>query len=321
MRGPVVLSFALELLLLLLLVTEQSWPLLAIVNGCYSCLYWTIQRVLFLAGGTADNSGRRFGNFQIFVLLVLKIGILIGGYLLEKHGLPAVCVLSVVTAVLAVMMFFRVSAGLNFPIALQEQPTLYPAAILSFKDKYNSRLIFGLDGVFLYLESYFWVISLFIITGESFVRLGGVVIALALVLALAFYLIKNSIDSLNVQMVYVAGVVLYIFSWFFRGALEVWEMLDNTTLEVCAVLAIAFATAFFRLAFNKRFFDLAARTSYHNYIFVKSYYSQIVLGAAFILFGTLVGEGNYHVILQNCYFGAGILAAVYFFYRNGTARL
>jgi hypothetical protein len=48
-------------------------------------------------------------------------------------------------------------------------------AVFRFKDTVHSRWVFVIDGVFLYLESYFWVISLFIIVRESFLRLSLVV--------------------------------------------------------------------------------------------------------------------------------------------------
>ena len=83
---PIILSFFLEACLLAMLLLGNPLSMIALVNGGYSCLFWTIQRILFLAGGSSKDSGRRFGNFQIYVLLVLKTGILVGGLLLENIG-------------------------------------------------------------------------------------------------------------------------------------------------------------------------------------------------------------------------------------------
>ena len=36
-----------------------------------------------------------------------------------------------------------------------------------YKDRFNSKSVFAVDGIFLYLESYFWMISLFLIVRHT----------------------------------------------------------------------------------------------------------------------------------------------------------
>ncbi|MGB3209744.1 MAG: hypothetical protein WBB19_03470 [Desulforhopalus sp.] len=310
---PVLISFFLEACLLILLLSGVSLPLVALANGSYSCLFWTIQRVLFLAGGTSKDSGRRFGNFQIYVLIVLKAGVFVGSLLLENIGVGTVCLLSLVVGIAGMAVFWRYGRELQFPIAMQNQSPLSLRNVIGFSDRNNSRLVFAIDGIFLYLESYFWLITLFLVVGESFVRLGVLVIALAIILGLIFYLIKNRIDRIAGQKVYVIAVILYMVSWGLRGTLS--EVAD-LTLQLCLLLAVAFSTSLFRLAFNKRFFDLALRGTLYQYLFIKSYLSQLFMAVGFGLIGWwTAGGGAVSAVLNSCYWFAGFAAGLYLLYR------
>lgn len=309
---PIIGSFVLEGVLLFLILSNVSPLYVALVNGGYSCLYWTIQRVYFLAGGTAQDSGRRFGNFQIYVLIVLKIGIFTGSLLLENVGLWAVSVVTLCLGGGGVLLFYQRREELSFPVGLINQNPLRVSEILKFRDRYRSKLIFILDGVFLYLESYFWVLSLFLIVGENFVRLGGLFIFLALFLGVVFYSIKNRIDRLDNQKVFLVAVVLYMVSWMMRGSLS--ETM-GISLQLSLLLCIAFCASFFRLAFNKRFFDIARETSMYHYLFVKSYYSQIFLGIVFLGMGLLASQHyDIRIFLTWSYWLSGLLAVTYFLY-------
>lgn len=309
---PIVLSFFLESLLLWAITGGFSLHLTALINGGYSGMYWTIQRVFFLAGGTGRDSGKRFGNFQIYVLVVLKIGVLFGSLLLEHTGIVSVFLITLFLGSCGVLMFYLKRTELEFPLDLQEQQAMKFSEIVRFKDQYRSTFIFIIDGVFLYIESYFWVISLYLVVGESFVRLGGLVIVLAVLLGIIFYLLKNSIDSLNVQKIFVAAVFLYILSWIMRGTFS--NSMD-LSWQLSLLLCIGFCTSFFRLAFNKRFFDIAKRTTRYNYIFLKSYYSQLFLGVSFFQFGFLADiVQNPADFLSYSYWLSALLATAYFLY-------
>jgi len=311
---PLLISFVLEICLLALLVVGAPLWLVGIINGAYNCLYWTLQRILFLSGGTEENSGKRFGDFQIYILIVLKMGILCGSLLLENVGIVSVCMLSVAIACTGCIFFIKQRAHLNFPQSLVLQQPVNVMELLRFKDNCRSRQVFIFDGVFLYLESYFWVISLFLMVGESFVRLGGLVILLALILGVIFYVIKNMIDNIDKQKVYRVGVILYMLSWGFRGLFNT-EL--SSILQVAMLLVIAFCTSFFRLTFNKRFFDLAKRSGENRYIFVKSHYSQFFIAVVFAIFGCCVINFDDNVgFLQTIYFGAAGCSIFYLLYRS-----
>lgn len=267
----IVWSFCSEFLLLSLFffAKEPSFVLWAgLANGVFNCNFWTIQRLLFVKLINPENSGRNYGNSQIFVLIVLKAGILAGGFFLEQWGLMTVFLASGVIVLLSAAIF--ASRGMAAPLAetVKRTQPLTLSAILRFKDPCYSRPVFVVDGVFLYLESYFWVISLFFIVRESFLRLGLVVIMLAVVFGVLFLFIKNSIDSLPNQKVYAAAVSLYALSWVLRGL----PGENHGSLTMLWLLAlITVCTSVFRLSFNKRFFDNARRASAHEYIFVMLY--------------------------------------------------
>lgn len=309
---PLILSFVLESCLLALLAFGAPLWLVGVINGAYSCLYWTLQRVLFLAGGTEKNSGKRFGNFQIYILIMLKAGVFCGSLLLENSGIAVVCLLSFGIACLGGLYFFNRRHELNFPASLISQNPLGIRGLLGYKDQSRSRLVFSFDGVFLYLESYFWVISLFLMVGESFIKLGGVVILLALTLGLIFFFIKNRIDTIDKQVMYRVGVVFYMLSWTLRAFFAV--DLSQVT-QVMLLLVIAFCTSFFRLTFNKRFFDFAKRSGENRYLFVKSHYSQVFIALFFVVLGYCVaGFDDGTVFLQTLYLGAAACSVMYLLY-------
>ncbi len=309
---PILLSFFFEGLLLWAILGGLSIQVIALINGGYSCLYWTIQRIFFLAGGTGNDSGKRFGNFQIYVLVVLKMGIFFGSLILEHTGIWAVSLITLFLCTAGIVLFYQKRTELGLPLDLQEQKAMNLSEIVLFKDKYRSKTIFIVDGVFLYLESYFWVISLYLVVGENFVRLGGLVIVLAVMLGVIFYWLKNSIDRLDIQKIFIVAVFLYILSWMMRAALS--ETLGLSWL-FSQLLCIAFCTSFFRLALNKRFFDIARKTTGFNYLFLKSYYSQLFLGGGFFILGFLADNfKNPGDFLICSYWLSALLATTYFLY-------
>ncbi|WP_432472140.1 hypothetical protein [Amphritea sp. HPY] len=302
-------SFVVEILLVAaLLFSDESLLLLcaALLNGAYNCFYWTTQRVLFSTmtaepvhhttnqsftdqQNPADHqTGRNFGNFQIVVVVLLKLGIIISAFLLEAGYEFQLWFLSTVISVSAMLWFLRADSLSAFsainpslaepaPSETDEQsPTGLKQAshrsIFSFKDEHNSAVVFYLDGVFLFLESYFWVISLYYITQENVKQLGLIVVTLTIFLSVIFYLLKNRIDGMDRNKVYITAVVFYALSWLLRSALDT-EL--PTYWIYPAILVIAFLTTFFRLSFNKRFFDNARQQSPLQYLLAKSYLSQM----------------------------------------------
>jgi predicted MFS family arabinose efflux permease len=92
-RSIIAISFIIEIILVGLLAFDFSMPYLAglaLLNGAYNCFYWSTQRALFSDITTEHNTGKTFGNFQILVVVLLKLGILLGGYLLDTHGIGVI---------------------------------------------------------------------------------------------------------------------------------------------------------------------------------------------------------------------------------------
>lgn len=311
---PIICSFLLEGGLLALLLGGAPMPVVALVNGGYSCLYWTIQRVLFFASGSSEDSGRRFGNFQIYVFIVLKVGVFFGSLLLENVGIWAIALLTLVVGGIGIRLLTGNVAGLDFPLALQQQKVTTFSDIARFRDSCNSCLVFALDGIFLYLESYFWLITLFLVVGENFFRLGLLIIVLAFGLSIIFYLLKNRIDRMDGNRLYTSAVVLYIASWGLRASFD--SELDYS-LQISMLLLISFCTSFFRLTFNKRFFDIAEQSLHYHYLFMKSYYSQFFLALGFSFVGVyiVVTEIVTDSMLEGSYWAGAIIAGLYFCYR------
>ena len=328
------ISFALEVALVGFAAAGSSLELpaalflagLALFNGIYNCFFWTTQRALFLQRATPSSSGKQYGNLQIVVTIALKVGILTGGLLLEYKGMLAVLGMSACLSLLISLWFYR-SEKQQLLEASVEHISLHEA--LKFRDRYGSRWVFLIDGLFLFLESHFWTLSLFILSREDFTRFGLTVIALAVGFAILFYLAKNTIDRLAGVQLFRWAVMLYAAGWIMRPLLG-----SDASVTTTAVLLIivTFCTSFFRLVFNKRFFDIAAESSGQRYLLIKSYYTQFAVALIFSAVAvvlTLAGSttsnktnlaAHWHsdpsLPLNSLYILAGICSLIYLFYRS-----
>jgi hypothetical protein len=259
-------SFILETLLFTTVLFIEALPLtaslslVALLNGAYLCFYWTSQRTLFTQleneqeNGTA--TGNNFGNFQIVVMVLLKVGILLSAFLLEQGFGIVLLTLSIIVALIGLLYLptqvqteniARLNAN-NHDISL-DKPT---------------RAVFYVDGLFLYLESYFWLLSLYLIAQQDIMQLGFLVVGLTLLLAGLFWLIKGRIDAFPANTIFQLAIIGYVISWLLRGFIglgaETGADLTPASVEINypIILLIAFLTSFFRLSFNKRFFDHAS---------------------------------------------------------------
>lgn len=281
----VVVSLWLEIALLALLPVlhgQTPWlMLLATVNGLYTCFFWTTQRVMFLSMTSGSATGRHYGNFQIFVSVFLKLGMLAGALLLQRDSLLWLILLSVLVVVAGSIYFFGPGAC-HKPVARVAPVTLREK--LRFNDELGSRSMFVTDGLFLFLESHFWVYTLFRISGQDFTRLGLLVITLAVLFAVLFVLLKNSIDKLTDgraagRWLWLTAVGLYAISWLLRSGVE---QVGNHTHLALLLLVITFCTSYFRLLLNQRFFSNAATGNARHYLIIKSIYTQFFVGVFFL---------------------------------------
>jgi MFS family permease len=317
LRYLILLSFLSEFVLLSLFFLEKDMSFILLsgfFNGVFNCNFWIVQRLLFIDTITPQNSGKKFGNFQIFVLIVLKAGIFAGGIMLEKSGYLSVYIFSAAIVMAAALFFWQRGIELTLDTKIITARPLNLKFVTGYKDRFNSRFVFAVDGIFLYLESYFWIISLFLIVRQSYWKLGVLVIFLMVVFGAIFVMIKNSIDLLPGNKMYTTAVVLYSVSWILRAVLS--DRLNTVSLFLLLAV-ITFCTSIFRLAFNKRFFDLAKSATAHEYIFVKSYFSQFFLAvlalAGFLLLPVLM-PGNVVEQLSRVYLAAALISFVYLFY-------
>lgn len=286
---------------------------IGICNGVYNAFFWTTQRTLFLQQLGRNNAGRQYGNFQIFVTLFLKAGILLGGFLLETGGF--IWLLALSAGVSGASALYLASSTRASHSLVEEPLSVNLRNSLSYKDNRGSRLTFAIDGIFLYLESHFWTLSLFLFVDRDFTKLGFVVVLLTVAFAIIFFFIKNTIDRLPVVRLYRAAVVLYALSWLLRFTLN--DDSQGAAL-LTTLVVITFFSTFFRLAFNKRFFDVAQREGAVNYLLLKSYSSQWGLGVIFLLLGMslFTWPGDTQFVLQASYLCAAVLSLFYFLYED-----
>ncbi len=314
----ILISLLLELLLLwnvqVLGMSFNVLLLLGVSYGAYNSFFWTTQRALFFERVDSSNSGRSYGNLQIYVGFLLQIGIVVGGVLLEKAGFGYVVLVSAALGLTGLAVFHFYQPGT--PEAIAGFMPVSLGEFFSFRDGDSSKLIFIVDGVYLFLESFFWVISLFLLAHESFATLGLLVLSLAVIFGVLFYLLKNVIDRLGRRRIYRFAVVLYAISWVMRALVD-----DEWSLVVLFVslVLITFCTSFFRLAMNKRFYDLAKDTLNHQYLIMKSYYSQISIAVVFTAFGWFIlGRPHSEDLLIMVYWFAAAGSLIFLLY--GAAR-
>jgi len=313
----IALTFVLELGLIasLSLLGEAIWTLLplAVCNGLYNAFFWTTQRTLFISVTEQNKTGQQYGNFQIFVTVFLKIGLLAGGLLLDAGGINWLILLSAIVGLASSLWFYRqIKQTTNNQSLDNFQPTNLVQS-LRYDDPQHARRIFIIDGLFLYLESHFWTLSLFLLVKQDYSNLGITVVVMALVFSVLFYAIKNIIDKYSGAAVYSVAVVLYAASWAVRAVID-----PDTPKQwiLVALVLITFCSSFFRLAFNKRFFDIAMRGSQTRYLLIKSYVSQFVLGLVYVTLAALLFVWPQAVSFTTVYIAAAIIALLYAGYGN-----
>jgi len=283
--------------------------LLGLATGFYNCLFWMTQRTLFLELITNQDTGRQYGNFQIFVGIFLKGGIFVGGVLLEHFGFEWIFVLTVAAVILISIILKRLEFHSYTPATAS--PVSFDQ-LRRFRDEHRSKTIFYIDGLFLFLESHFWTVSLFMLTNQDFARLGIIVIGLALVFAVAFFIAKNTSDSYTGSKVYRVATVLYSISWLLRAAADGDQSLQTLFL---LLLLITFFSSFFRLSFNKRFYDVAMANQPRSYLIIKSYYTQCCVAIIFFGIATAAAIINNDAITLPLIYGiSALISLIYLFY-------
>lgn len=313
----IALTFAIELILIILLSTLGNSALslipLAIINGVYNAFFWTTQRTLFIRITSHNNTGRQYGNFQIFVTVFLKIGLLAGGLLLDAGGIKWLILLSATVGLASSLWFYHVVA--DTPLDQFEHIDLSQS--LRYDDAQHSRRIFVIDGLFLYLESHFWTLSLFLLVKQDYSRLGITVVVLALAFSVLFFAIKNIIDKYSGALVYSVAVALYVASWLIRAAIN-----PDTSMQwlLIDLVLITFCSSFFRLAFNKRFFDIAMAGKRTQYLLIKSYVSQLILGLGYLCLAIVLLIWPNAINVTTVYLGAAALALLYIGYGASNIR-
>ena len=311
----IALSFILQMMLVGLLLLDSQWLLLsvgAIINGAAGCFYWSTQRILFQAITNDKNTGNTFGNFQVLVVVSLKFGILIGSFLLDSDYINSLIMISLCTSLIGFYLLRNLLNQIDNLLSQQQPNAFSLSTILAFKDGFHSKKIFMVDGLFLFLESYFWVLTLYMLTKENLMKLGVLIVVLSILLAVIFFVVKKVIDRTNAQRIFIISILGYALSWFLRGELGMQS--DDVTLYG-GVLLIAFLSTFFRLAFNKRFYDIASADKPVFYIVAKSYYSQFMIIIFFSLIALMASMGKDPLNqLQILYDLAIPLVFVYFLY-------
>ena len=137
-------------------------------------------------------------------------------------------------------------------------------------------------------------------------------LSLAAIFGILFFFLKNTIDRLGRNRIYRLAVMLYAASWALRAIIE-----DQMSLEVLYLflVIITFCTTFFRLAMNKRFYDLAKITLSHDYLVLKSYYSQFWIAVGFALLALAFGKMSHNEgLLVPIYWTLAVVAFSYLVY-------
>ncbi|MCP4522628.1 MAG: MFS transporter [Candidatus Gracilibacteria bacterium] len=278
------LAYILEIFLIvgLFFLKTYEWLffIIALIYGAYNCFFWVTQRILFVLSTQSDNVGDKFGNIQILAFGLGKVGIFIGSFLLEKEMFFILLMFAIFLSLYGIYHFRKYSLEHKDMDLFVSAPILTVKDVVNFKDALHSKLIFFIDGAFLFFEGFFWVLTLFFIMDENYSHLGLLIIALAIIFSSIFVLIKKYVDKMDAKKLLYIATFLYAGSWGLREIIE-WDMSEK--MVYIYALIIAFSVSFFRLVFNKQFFHTAKQTDAHTYMLYKSYYSQFGICCIFFL--------------------------------------
>jgi len=152
---------------------DHSWHKLISLSFIFQSVFvlllvWDNQLALVTIGALINT----FGNFQILVVFALKIGVLVGSYLLGMEYFISLLVLSLLLSLLGFSLVNKSLQGKSELYELKQVPAFSLKQIIGFKDSHRSVLIFTVDGLFLFLESYFWMLTIYILTQENVMQLG-----------------------------------------------------------------------------------------------------------------------------------------------------
>jgi len=299
----------------------------ALLYGAVNCLLWTSQRTLFIAVLRQKNTpcglpptGRLLGNFQIVTVLAIKLGLLVGAFLIAKNALLLVATLALGVAISSVIVLALIVPRSKLHAQQLLGQNAVPAVahlgwkkMLGYRDLHHSRLMFYIDGLFLFAESFFWVFSLYLLSHEDIQQLSILLVTVGILLGFVFWLLKNRIDHIDPQKIYLTAVLCYSMSWVLRATMDVNYSLVITNFSI---LVIAFATAFFRLCFNKRMFDNAHAGAVLTYLLAKTYASQVGLMLMYGALALALYSGWLGALgLQGIYWCLAILALAYGVYK------
>lgn len=280
------IAYSLMISIIYLLAESRFFLLMVgILSGIYLSFFLIIQRLLFLNSIEHSNIGEKFANIQIFVLLVSQIAILLGSYILENFDFKIVYSLSIILLFFSIIL---ISKGNVKNLKFEEQKQAYSVmtlnTIFNFTDKYNSKFIFSIDGIFLYLETYFWLLVIFLFLKSNFLSAGIMIILVTLVFYIFYLFIRRIVDKSNLKILFKMAVVFYSLSWILRFF---FDLSPDDSISYLLIIIIGFLSMFFRLVYNKAFFKIAKETILARYIFLKSYYSQFFISCSFLIFGLL----------------------------------
>lgn len=317
----IAISFVFEIILIsveLLWSSDYYLHISAVVYGIYNCFFWVTQRLMFLENSPPKSIGKQYGTIQILAFILVKIGIILWAFILEQTSLIVLWIsVSIISSICLFYFFSQKNIDQYFKDPLKKPVTTF-SNLVDFKDAYRSKFIFFLDGPFLFFESFFWVISLFLLSNQSYSNLWIITVVLAISFAIIFMLIRQFIDSLDVKKVYYISTILYAASWILRGYVP--EISNMISLGVI-VFIIAFCTSFFRLSFNKQFFDLAKNVKNNRYIVIKSYYSQLAIFITFWVLAIIFSWVENEVAgLSWLYYSLWVISLLYLLYKPHSIK-
>ena len=262
-----------------LLGIDSFFYIVSIMYGTYMCWYYTLHRILFIHITTQNTTGKTFGSFQVFVFLILKATLLISAFFLEKESCILLFFLSLLFSCIGMIFFYFKS------FSFQKAQEILHYKIISFKKIryflfHSSGFMFVIDGIFLYLESFFWVITLYFIANGNFIYTAALIVILSFFFAIIHWLLKNKIDHISGHMLFQICVFLYAGAWVIRSFI-----IDISSFIILSIglVVVTFSTVLFRLTLHKRFYDNARKFPYYEYMIAKSYITQFSLSLFFLL--------------------------------------
>jgi MFS family permease len=232
-------------------IQNSLWIVLlaAFSFGLYVALFWPAYHLELSSQGSSKHRGAEIGTLQVIITLVSSISPFIGGVFLDYLSYNELLIFSL--CILCVGFI---------PFLFAQDPPIKKFS-LNFSDykkifsKYpgSDKTGFFSEGAEFVVSAYFWPIIIFVLLGNSFIKLGLIFTVAALISVVFITFFKSYVDSHSKKKV--LGIITKVmsFNWFLRGImlaifLPILYLSESIQRVIVSIYHLSFSSLFYNNA-------------------------------------------------------------------------